>query len=165
MRTDERVRIRMPPDRERVWLVYGYHNWIYGSRDDEFTQSKLAPEMKADGFMLGRFGLEWPYLELSGSRDITPFGVDRNQFHYYFIDPETGEALGEERSQFRNSDREAYEFLARNPENPLRFHAYTQGAGGFAERFMGLAVFDRSHPVSSRFLRTRFAEKTCWGNF
>lgn len=163
--TDLRIRVVPPAGQHEVWLVYGYNDWIYGAEGDQATAEKLADEMKPAGFVVGAFGLRWPYIVVRQARDLVAFGVDRNKFHYYFVDPKTGQRLSDENIMYRFPDQELIEFHARNPENPVLYSAYTQGRGGHAERYFGLSIFDRAFAASPGLLESRFSRRTKWGNF
>lgn len=159
------ITVRAPKGYPKAWLVFGYNEWMYGYEGDWGTLEKLPDGLHPDGFIEGKHGMKWPFKEVSGFMEVYPFTPGRNRFYYYYVDPKTGKRISGEESKLRWVDKEVVEFEAANPENPIRFSAYTQSVGERSERYFGLAIFDPSGRMQPGVRHTRFHEKTKWGSF
>ncbi|MBC7538903.1 MAG: hypothetical protein H7281_08780 [Bacteriovorax sp.] len=140
LKTNPRIHLHSPDNSMKTQMVFGFNNWMTGSKKD-FSEGEIySTILKNDGFIAGPKNEQWPMKNLSENSElvITPFAPGINVFNYYFMNNQNGKLLTEAQSVSRTHD--IVESVADTIATPLVYTAYTQQIGSKAERYTGLNI-------------------------
>lgn len=135
--TSPTSRVKLIAPNENDLLVYGFNNWQWGD-EKSFRLDKVDERLKPQRFITGQGQSKWPSRSVRTFVWVKPFAPGLNEFNYYFVNPQTLEPTSGKFSIVRADDWS--EYLEKDHNSPLRYHAHTEGKGDISRKYMGLNI-------------------------